>query len=139
MEELIFTIYSENLGTDLNLLVKSIRKFGGKFAYAPIWVITPQQKSEKIKKTMVQLKKKHINIINFKKTADNQFPFLNFAEGAAKAENLSMFKSELFVWLNSNSLILREPIELLIDPNKSIGYRPVHHVNIGSEFSLILM
>ena len=53
------------------------------------------------------------------------------AEAALAAEAPSV-RPEVLVWMDSDTVILREPAELLLPAGALLGYRPVHHVLVGS-------
>ena len=43
-------------------------------------------------------------------------------------------QAELLVWMDSNTLLLQEPKGLILPPEISLGYRPVHHLLLGSRY-----
>jgi hypothetical protein len=63
-----------------------------------------------------------------------QFPFARKVFVNAHAESIAQGKTDLLVWLDSNTIILQEPKEFVLQDGKNFGCRPVHHVNIGSRY-----
>ncbi|MBN1619560.1 hypothetical protein JW890_02450, partial [candidate division WOR-3 bacterium] len=60
------------------------------------------------------------------------FPLAVEVFAAKSAEEIFSGKFDLLVWLGSNTLFFDEPGHLLIPQDKTVGLRPVHHMNIGS-------
>ena len=138
-EKLIFASIvfpSVSSKTNVILLVESIRTFAGSLSHAPIWLYTPDQGEkfslgfiDKLKSLNVKLKSFEIDDETY------EFPFTSHAEGAAYAESEALNKSDILVWLASNTLILQEPEAFLLRPEESLGFRPVHHTLIGSPYN----
>ena len=63
-----------------------------------------------------------------------KFPFCAWIQSAALAEELAEEKAELIAWIAINSFFINEPKEFLLDEEKNLGYRPVHHKLIGLLF-----
>ena len=65
-----------------------------------------------------------------------KFPFgaLVLAASAAEAKAASDNRAELLAVMDPFSLVLNEPWPLLLDPDKRLGYRPVDHTLIGSNY-----
>ena len=135
MEKLIFCYVSDGTDPKDLLLAASIRKYGGALAQSPIWVLVPQPLkniSNELEEIYASLK---IQIIHFKTDVDTKFPFINFVSGAANAESRAIYKSENLAWIGSNTIIFNEPKHFLLGNGKNVGYRPVHHTNIGSFYN----
>jgi hypothetical protein len=52
-----------------------------------------------------------------------------FAAGRAEAE--AEGKTAILAWLDTDTIVLQEPKEFILPKEKSLGYRPVMHKNIG--------
>lgn len=114
------------------LLLESLRAFGGKLANSPFWVFT----SSTARLDPVCLERiKELNGLLFPiKIREEKPPFffherLQFLEWG---EHKAAGKTDLLIWMDANTLVIREPRELSIPFGKMFGYRPVHHMNIGS-------
>ncbi|MFX1319266.1 MAG: hypothetical protein ACFE9O_09010, partial [Promethearchaeota archaeon] len=137
-EQLIFTsAVFPNKESELNtlLLVDSIRSFAGTLAKNPIWVFTPESSegiASSTKETLADLGAKVVSFI----IDESKLPFFfaDTIQAIAFAESMAERDTELLVWLDSNTLILKEPSEFLLPDEKSLGYRPVHHTLVGSRF-----
>ena len=138
MNKIVFVTITSADGEDIQapLLAASIRKFGGNLAEQPIWVLVPTKDKELPEKLLADFESLNVTIIPFSCDSDElTFPFTAFVCAAAKAEMLAKNTMELLVWMDSNSFILNEPSEFLLEEGRILGYRPVHHTLIGSEYS----
>jgi hypothetical protein len=112
---------------------ESIRKFSGKFSSNPIWVFIPNNvenlsagKCEKLKELGVEL---------FPFAIDEsilRFPLAAKPFAAAEAEKVALGKCEFLAWTDPDNMFLNEPAEFILPEDKNLGYRPVHHINVGS-------
>ncbi|UCD96504.1 MAG: hypothetical protein JSV35_00160 [Candidatus Bathyarchaeota archaeon] len=64
----------------------------------------------------------------------SQFPFLQKVLLSAQAEAVTQAKTARLAWLDSDTIVVQEPKELLLPKDIYLGYRPVHHTIIGSHF-----
>ncbi len=134
MKKLIYAYISNCSDSKDLMLSASIRKFGGSLSDYPIWVLTPKA-LENIAKEMRELfLSLSVELIPFSPEDEPNFPFITYVLAAAKAELLAKEKGNLLAWLGSNTIIFNEPKHFLLDDDKNLGYRPVHHTNIGSFF-----
>ncbi|MFX1468149.1 MAG: hypothetical protein ACFFB8_05760, partial [Promethearchaeota archaeon] len=132
MEKLIFAYISDCSDPKDLILTASIRKFGESLSDCPIWVLIPNLEeniNKEIKNLFLSL---NVDIIPFSTKNEPKFPFISYVLAAAKAELLAEKKSTLLAWLGSNTIIFNEPKYFILDDDKNLGYRPVHHTNIGS-------
>jgi hypothetical protein len=116
------------------LLAESLRSFGGQLAQVPLTVLTPTGTVPLPQKVLDKLSAQNAEIIPINiEEAALKFPlgFLPFA--AAEAEKLAKGKSELLAWMLPDTLFISSPKSFLLPQGKQLGYRPVHHSNIGSE------
>ena len=112
------------------LLAQSIRKFGGRFARQPIWVIEPQQAPLTVAARLA-LAACGVEIRPFiLPEASLDFPFAPKVYAAAEAETLA--GSSLLVWLDPDTLVLDEPLDFQLAPPYGFGACPVHLKNISS-------
>jgi flavin reductase (DIM6/NTAB) family NADH-FMN oxidoreductase RutF len=134
MKKLIYAYISDCLDLKDLILAASIRKFGGSLSDYPIWVLIPKP-VESIAKEMRDLfLSLNVELIPFSPEDEPKFPFITHVLAAANAELLAKEKTKLLAWLGSNTIIFNEPKHFLLDDDKNLGYRPVHHTNIGSFF-----
>jgi hypothetical protein len=118
------------------LLVESIRAFAGSLSGAPVWCFTPEHGGQVSATLRDRLDALDVTLIPFEMDPGvAAFRFTGEASAAALAESRADGRVECLAWLNANSLVLREPREFLLPEGKSLGYRPVHHTNIGSRYS----
>ncbi|MHA2368733.1 MAG: hypothetical protein ACXADX_07935 [Candidatus Hodarchaeales archaeon] len=124
MERVIFACVSgvADLDRKVPILAASIRQFAGILSDCPIWVLVPKTENEIPEKTKTRLVAQNVQLIPF--TVDEEvrkFPFAALVRAAATVESLAKEKTELLAW-----------ILLLLDAEKNLGYRPVHHTLVGS-------
>ena len=137
-EQLIFaTVTYPNPGSEKNtlLLVESIRAFAGSLRQAPIWCFVPQYGKQLSPETESRLIALDVILMPYDIEIEvARFFFAADIRAAQIAESTATGKTDLLVWLGSNTIILKEPQAFVLPDGKSLGYRPVHHANIGSVF-----
>ncbi|MGB7054274.1 MAG: hypothetical protein WBE28_03010 [bacterium] len=137
-EELIFTtvVYpTEWSETNALLLVESIRAFAGSLSQAPIWCFVPQYGKKLTAQTVDRLSKLDATLMPYDIELEvARFFFAADIRAAGLAESTATAKTDLLVWLSSNTIILKEPHAFKLRDDKSLGYRPVHHTNVGSVY-----
>lgn len=114
------------------LLAQSLRAFGGSLASSPVMalipmgvVLTPELEGEMLAA--------QISAVPFALPAPlSDVPLAQRAAGAAQAEVGAQKTAKLLVWMDSDTLILSEPLGLQIGPGALIGCRPVDLRLIGS-------
>ena len=117
------------------LLVESLRTFGGSLAGEPFLMLTLKGKPLK-KKTLKTLSELDVEIAELEMDQEAlNFPLSMVTHGAAAAEKIVQGHTSLMAWLLPDTLILNEPGAFLLPSHSQLGYRPVHHQNIGSTYS----
>ncbi|MFX1417662.1 MAG: flavin reductase family protein [Promethearchaeota archaeon] len=132
MKKLIFAYVSDCSDPKDLLLAASIRKFGGSLSGYPIWVLIPKREESVVNEIKNLFLLLNVDLIPFSTEDESKFPFITYVLAAANAEALAKEKTKLLAWLGSNTIIFNEPKHFLLDNDKNLGYRPVHHTNIGS-------
>ncbi|MFX1567709.1 MAG: flavin reductase family protein [Promethearchaeota archaeon] len=132
MKELIYVYISDGSNPKDLMLAASIRKFGSSLSNNPIWVLIPKSVETIPKKIRDLFISMDVELIPFSIDNEPNFPFIKFVLAAATAELLAKGKTKLLAWLGSNTILFNEPKHFLLDNDKTLGYRPVHHTNIGS-------
>ncbi len=114
------------------LLAESIRDFGGSLSDQTIWFFAPKLDRDLSLDTMTCFQGLNVEVIPMEIDQEVlKFPFTGHAEAAAMAESKADGNANLLAWIAPNTLVLREPIEFLLDSNIELGYRPVHHKLLG--------
>ena len=136
--KLIFaSIVSPRKASETNalLLVESIRSFAGSHSRDQIWFFTPghgERLSTTVRDRLLSL---NVTLIPFEIDPEvARFPFTGEATAAALAEEKARGQADFLAWLNANTLVLREPEDFLLPDEKCLGYKPVHHTNVGSRY-----
>jgi hypothetical protein len=120
----------------VQVMVESVRKFAGNFRDAPIWIFTPEGSCDKHKGILAKISSMHADI--YESTAPKEaleYYFSRKVFAAAEAETQTETQTEILAWLDEDTIILKEPKGFLLAHDKSLGYRPVMHQNIGSLYS----
>lgn len=128
-----FMAASGSTETEALILAGSIRAFAGEFADNPIWVLTPETEdsiSEAIREKLVSL---NARLVPYEMDqAVSGFPFAGKVFASATAESLASGQTDFLAWMDSDSIVINEPKELLLSDEKNLGCRPVDHTLIGS-------
>jgi hypothetical protein len=115
--------------------VESIRAFAGSLAQSPVWLFTPdieKQLSATFKEKLLAL---NIFLIPFKIDREIlRFPLGGDVLAAALAEARANNQADLLAWLGGNTVVIQEPKHFLLQDDKALGFRPVHHTLIGSRY-----
>lgn len=118
------------------VLVESVRKFAGRFRNAPVWIYVPEGTTEKYKNILEDISALHADIHeSATPEAALEYDFSRKVFAAAEAETQAETQTEILVWLDEDTIFLKEPEDFLLPKDKSLGYRPVMHQNIGSLYS----
>jgi hypothetical protein len=137
-EKLIFASIvfpTESSETNVLLLVESIRAFAGSLSQTPVWCLMPEYGKQLSTTTQHKLTALNVTLIPFEIDSEIlRFPFTGEAQAAALAESMANGKADFLVWLGANTIVLQEPSHFLLSDDKSLGYRPVHHTNVGSPY-----
>ncbi len=122
---------------EATIWARSIREFGGRFSAAPVWVLVPgrgKELSETVRKTLSEL---GVEIRMFEiDEKDLRFPLGAKASAAAEAERSAQGECEFLVWLDPDNMVIGEPEEFVLPAGVDLAYRPVHHIQVGSIYSV---
>jgi hypothetical protein len=112
-----------------NILISSIRDYGGRYADSPVCVFM----SDTLNAPCRSIKSPNVKFIPLDVTSNlPHFPFLDKVLACAEAEELLQGKSEIIVWMDVDALVLKEPAEFCLGKNKKIAIRPVNlRNNVG--------
>ena len=115
------------------LFARSLRKFGGKLANHPLWLMMPQKLEQVSESTLQMLEKLNIQVHRFEVPEEAlNFSFGGKVYAAAAAEELASGKTDVLVWMDSDTVFTGEPFEFFLEENIGLGYRPVMLKNISS-------
>ncbi|MFC2028362.1 hypothetical protein ACFLTX_00375 [Chloroflexota bacterium] len=115
------------------LLIESIRKYGGKFSKSQIWLLFLDDRSAYSRSVWDRIEEFGVRMIPFQiKNVNSEVFFYKEVSALAKAEEMIVGQSEFMIWMDSNTVVLNEPVDCLLPRNKLLGYKPVHHLLVGS-------
>ena len=138
MHNLIYTTFAIPRKTELDtlLLIESIRTFGGELSDNPLWVLIPAGFDPLTEPTQEKLDQLKVQIIPFEARPEIlKFPFAAKIEALASIEAQAQEQAKRLVFMDRDTILLQEPTEFLISADQALGYRPVHHKLIGSDWS----
>jgi len=116
------------------LLAAGIRAFGGALAEAPIRVFVPEGLVRVEGEIGPDLARLGVDLLPLTiESPAGEVPFGRKAAAAAAVESASA-DTPLLAWLDRDTLVLREPSAFLLAAGVALGYRPVHHRLIGTEW-----
>jgi len=136
--KIIFAGFAEGAEqlSHMQVFVESVRKFAGRFRDAPVWIYVPEGSTEKHKKILEKISELRADIHESSAPdAALEYYFSRKVFAAAEAEANAANTTEIFAWMDEDTIILKEPEEFILPKEKSLGYRPVMHQNIGSLYS----
>ena len=117
------------------LLAASVRAFGGSLSHSPVWVLLPSTSVPLLATTRKALAACGAHMIPFEiDPALLALPFSTKAFASAAAESQAPGQVDILVWMDTDSLVLREPRELLLADRIALGCRPVDLAWIGSAY-----
>jgi hypothetical protein len=125
--------------TNATLLADSIRTFAGSLSKNPIFYFTPEYGKQLSSAAKDRLDSLKVKVIPFKIDFEIlQFPLAGDVFAAAVAESTIFGQADLLAWLGTNTVVLREPEAFLLQKEKNLGYRPVHHTLVGSRYDMAI-
>ena len=112
-----------------NLVIESLRAFGGPLGDYPIWafVLDP----ERVSRALPGMEGVH----RLPLTVEGEcarYPFAGKVQACAQAEEMAGTAVRSLVWLNLDCLIVQPPFLLDLGSSFDAAFRPVHHRNVGS-------
>ena len=117
-----FMAASNDSAAEALILARSIRRFGGALARSPIWVLFPEGGSGRPPVIGDELISLNARLIPFSMDdAARRFPFAAKVHASAEAESLAQGKTGLLVWMDSDSIVIREPLKSWLEVQLSIG------------------
>jgi putative intracellular protease/amidase len=115
---------------------RSIRRFTGRFSGYPIWIFLPNDVEALSSSRREQLRELGAKLFLFRIDEGMlRFPLAGKPFAAAEAEKSASGKFDIVAWTDPDNIYLNEPDEILLPDNVNLGYRPVHHINIGSIYN----
>ena len=130
--------YAEDTNALLNVvrLTESVRTFGGRLANTPIWLYVPDAVAVEVLSdttTTQKLEASGVVIRTVKAPVEVGRFFYGYKPfAAAEAESLAAGEKVILIWMDDDTVVLSEPLQLLLDSAHVFAYRPVMHNRSGS-------
>lgn len=105
-----------------DLLIESLRTFGGKYAYAPVYVVIKDSTETSCKAIK---SRGNVFIRTHKQNLNINFYFAEKVYACAQIEEEVKNSVKNLVWLDNEILVFNEPSKLLLNTHYKIGIRPV--------------
>lgn len=134
---IVFACYGESNPeiTQITNMIRSLRTFGGSFKEAPVWVYFPEDFTDRDTSLLKKLNALDVTLKTSVTPEDSQyFYFSGKVFAASKAEEDACSTADVLVWMDSDTLILKEPLLFNLPKGIAFGYRPVMHKLIGSAY-----
>jgi len=117
------------------MLFDSLRAFGGELADSPCIILVPEKGEPLPDKVREQFSVMDVSLVPFDMDTEVvRFPLASLMYAAARAEQQVRDEAEILVWMNEDTLIIRPPVDFLLEEGTNFAYRPVHHTKIGSVY-----
>ena len=127
-----FAADAEQLG-HTRILTESIRTFAGGLRGAPVWVLAPRALLEARPDLVAGLAALKAEVRPSEAPAEALvFPLSRKVFAAAQAESAAAGRGAVLVWMDEDTVVLREPRDFRLPPGISLAWRPVMHQRIGS-------
>lgn len=137
-QPIIFGTFAEDLNSLRNVLLmaESIRTFGGRYKDAPIRAYMPADLASKHGDTIDRFEGLGVDVRTSEAPEDAKwFFYAAKVFAAARAEADAREEADILAWLDEDTIVLREPAEFRLPGEKTLGYRPVMHKNVGLLYS----
>ena len=113
----------------VQMLVGSLRTFGGPFSQAPLWIFDLTPEAE----LCGRMAANRVETFPLSLPAELRgYPFAGKVAACARAEELVPSHLTSLVWISSDCLIFNPPRAVLLTPPHQAALRPVHIQNIGA-------
>jgi len=132
---IVFAVFAETEEQKIHagILAESLRAFAGKLRNAPIWIYMPEGLLKADNGFIEKMASLNVEIKSSQAPKDSlRFYFARKVFAAAKAESEASETAEIVVWMDEDTIVLRQPEEFSLSKEVSFGYRPVMHNIIGS-------
>lgn len=133
--DVVFAAYAEDAEQlrHVYFLVESIRTFAGKFRNAPVWVYLPGNLLREDTLAAEQLTRLKAELRVSEAPAEaREFYFAGKVFAAGDAEVAAAGLARLLVWMDEDTIVLREPGDIDLPDGVAFAYRPVMHNRSGS-------
>ncbi|HUU46115.1 MAG TPA: hypothetical protein VM118_10325 [Acidobacteriota bacterium] len=115
------------------ILAESVRSFAGQYRESPVWVYMPHDAPPPDVEKDARLKALKIEIKHGEAPEEARwFYYADKVFAAADAERLAEGHCAVLVWMDDDTIILREPTAFVLDTAHSFGYVPVMHNRSGT-------
>jgi len=135
---IVFAVMAENI-EQLKcsiILAESVRMFAERYKNSPVWIMVPDEIKE-VKDNARKIDNDLNIIIKEFKTPIKALDFVIARKvfAASKAEEEAIGNADILVWLDKDTIFLKEPVAFNLNDGINFGYKPVMHRLIGSLYN----
>ncbi len=118
------------------VLLESIRTFGGRLKDAPVWIWIPASQFDEATEFRARVAAFAADV----RPSDTpqkarSLPFAGKAYAAPLAEAAAAGQADFLIWMDCDTIVLKEPTALLPPAGIDLGATPVFHTRIGSPYA----
>lgn len=125
----ITAISSQVEAHQVSLLIKSLRRFGGRLGEYPVWLFCTDMKFSEGFSESDSLKLFHLKT----DSPFRDYPLAEKVFACAMAEEMAVLSgTQTLIWLNPDCLIFNPPALFVLRDQYDAAFRPVHIRNVGS-------
>lgn len=138
--KIVFATYAAD-GEELRhclIFAASVRKFAGSFSEVPIRIYHSRESLatlNRAQRTMAESLRVTLVATTMPPSA-TELPYAGKTFAAAQAESEVANSTKILAWFDEDTIVLTDPVELLLPDTTAFAYRPVMHLLIGSLYSL---
>jgi hypothetical protein len=110
------------------LLIGSLRRFGGLMGNSPIWVFTVNPEDFMKENTQND----EYRVIELPQDGSfSRYPFMAKVRACALAEEMARDEIDTMIWIDSSCLVVLPPLLFMLEGVCKAAVRPVHVTNVG--------
>jgi hypothetical protein len=122
-------VYSNRQKSHVQLLIASLRTFGGTLNQCPVWIFEANPQNVNCK----DLEGENVRLFPLETPSSvKHYLYADKVYACAKAESLASTEVQSLVWLTPECLIIQPPTLFDLGNNYDAAVRPVHIKNVGS-------
>ena len=134
MKKITFStiLWAGDSAAEVLLWVRSLRAHGGQLSASQVLLMLPETADLPNEAIKAALESADVRLERFNAPPEIlRFPYAVKIYAGAAAESLCVNETEVLVWMDPDTIILQEPVELVLLPRFDLACCPVHLKNIS--------